>query len=237
MFSFPTRWVLLAVCSAMVTFISFLGAVKLNGCGEAHNNNLDCDILVAETEEFPKDAFTISLWVKASAPHEGRKYEEGEALFSFNTAKTVASTKSLTTSQIAVWQYYDEYLIFIISDGDKFGSIVKQMRTDNSTEGCKNWCHFAFTWKKTATLTTSTLKMYKNGELMTGTFSLSNASPRNAWFDDLESKGSLMIGNRGKDGSEAFEGGDHVETMGKSKVGRCITYALNHSSVSYVRLR
>ena len=128
-FSFPTRWVLLAVCSAMVTFISFLGAVKLNGCGEAHNNNLDCDILVAETEEFPKDAFTISLWVKASAPHEGRKYEEGEALFSFNTAKTVASTKSLTTSQIAVWQYYDEYLIFIISDGDKFGSIVKQMRS------------------------------------------------------------------------------------------------------------
>ena len=67
--------------------------LQLNGCGPEHNDVTLCDYAAAKVNNFPSVAFTISMWVKASAPHQKDKWGEGEALFSYNTDRTIANAK------------------------------------------------------------------------------------------------------------------------------------------------
>ena len=122
--------------------------LQLNGCGPEHNDVTLCDYAAAKVNNFPSVAFTISMWVKASAPHQKDKWGEGEALFSYNTDRTIANAKYVyRSSEVGIWMYQSASLIFTLSDGTSFSYAWANVKTDNTTSGCKEWCHFAFTWK------------------------------------------------------------------------------------------
>ena len=162
--------------------------LQLNGCGPEHNDVTLCDYAAVKVNNFPTVAFTIAMWVKASAPHQKDKWGEGEALFSYNTDRTIANAKYVyRSSEVGVWMYYNNVLLFTLSDGTSFSyAWGDNMKTDNSTDGCKEWCHFAFTWQKD-----QPARIYHNGLLVTTGWS--------NYANTIQSDGAIMIGNRGKD--------------------------------------
>ena len=113
--------------------------LQLNGCGPEHNDVTLCDYAAVKVNNFPTVAFTIAMWVKASAPQVKNKFGEGEALFSYNTDRTIANAKYVyRSSEVGVWMYYNNVLLFTLSDGTSFSyAWGDNMKTDNSTDGCK----------------------------------------------------------------------------------------------------
>ena len=161
--------------------------LQLNGCGPEHNDVTLCDYAAVKVNKFPTEAFTISMWVKASAPHEKDKFGEGEALFSYNTDRTIANAKYVyRSSEVGIWMYRKDALLFTLSDGTAFAYAWADAKTDNTTGGCKEWCHFAFTWQKDQPPRT-----YHSGTLLETGYS--NYGVR------IQSDGAIMIGNRGKE--------------------------------------
>ena len=110
--------------------------LQLNGCGPEHNDVTLCDYAAAKVNNFPSVAFTISMWVKASAPHQKDKWGEGEALFSYNTDRTIANAKYVyRSSEVGIWMYQSASLIFTLSDGTSFSYAWANAKTDNTTSG------------------------------------------------------------------------------------------------------
>ena len=116
---FHTNHVLLSII-LVITLLTFTPTLSLNlkGCGPEHNDVTKCDYLASEMDNFPTDEFTITMWVKAHAPHTKDKEGEGEALFSYNTDRTIANAKYVyRSSEVGIWMMNTGGLIFTVSDG------------------------------------------------------------------------------------------------------------------------
>ena len=119
---FHTNHVLLSII-LVITLLTFTPTLSLNlkGCGPEHNDVTKCDYLASEMDNFPTDAYTITMWVKAHAPHTKDKQGEGEALFAFNTDRTIANARYVyRSSEVAAWMYSSNALLFVNSNGNSF---------------------------------------------------------------------------------------------------------------------
>ncbi len=182
----PFLFVLIRVI-CVIPFVLLVRSIQLNGCGSKHNDVTKCDYLASEISNFPTDEFTITMWVKGLAPHTKDRYGEGEALFSYNTDRTIANAKYVyRSSEVGVWMYNMQGLLFTASDGISFAYAWATTRTDNSTNGCKEWCHLEFTWKYG-----EKQQIYKNGNLLATAYS--------NYYNKIYNTGGIMIGNRGKE--------------------------------------
>lgn len=176
------RWFFVTILLSVAWRVESL---RLRGCGPNHDDITSCDYLAGATKQFPTNALTISMWVKASHPHTRDRQAEGEALFSFSTPRTIAQAlQPYKSSEVGIWQYYQNNLLFLLSNGNQMGYTFANMRTDNATAGaCKDWCFLSFTWEKGGSLS-----VFKDANLVNSGGSYSQS---------LANEGAIMLANRG----------------------------------------